>query len=54
MVDCIIKRAELKAKLSSLLEFLTGNERAFETDNLAQKIPQHIKELLKLSVTSHA
>jgi acetyl-CoA carboxylase carboxyl transferase subunit beta len=54
MIDCIVKRADLKQKISSILEFLTGNERDFERDRLAQKMPHRLKELLKLSENSHA
>lgn len=53
MVDCIVKRADLKKHLSSLIDFLTDNERSFETDDLAQKIPQRLKELLRIAKASH-
>ena len=53
MVDCIIKRAELKARLAFFLSFLTGNERSFEKDDLAKKIPTALKELLKLAQETH-
>ncbi len=53
MVDCIIKRAELKARLAFFLSFLTGNERSFEKDDLAKKIPTALKELLKLVQETH-
>jgi acetyl-CoA carboxylase carboxyl transferase subunit beta len=49
MVDCIVKRSELKSKLSFFLHFLTGNERHFEKDDLAKKMPNALKELLKIA-----
>jgi acetyl-CoA carboxylase carboxyl transferase subunit beta len=54
MVDCIVKRADLKARLAFFIEFLTGNERSFEKDDLAKKIPSTLKELLKIAEESHA
>lgn len=35
MIDCIVKRHELKNKLSDFLEYLTNNERAFEEPTTA-------------------
>jgi acetyl-CoA carboxylase carboxyl transferase subunit beta len=54
MVDCIVKRHELKDKLSSLLTFLTGNKRNYAIDRSIDvkslgKLPQKLKELLALS-----
>lgn len=59
MLDCIVKRHELKKRLSFFLEFFTGNERVNETeskerDDLAKKIPQRLKELLKFAEKAHA
>jgi acetyl-CoA carboxylase carboxyl transferase subunit beta len=58
MVDCIVKRAELKERLSFFIRFFTGNERKFEAAKekaeLAKKMPQRLKELLKLSEVTHA
>jgi acetyl-CoA carboxylase carboxyl transferase subunit beta len=54
MVDCIVKRSELKSRLALFLRFLTGNERPFEKDDLAQKMPHRLKELLKLAEGAHA
>jgi acetyl-CoA carboxylase carboxyl transferase subunit beta len=56
MVDCIVKRADLKARLSFFLSFLTGNERFFSMDQtgLAKKIPSRLKELLNLAESLHA
>ncbi|HSX26630.1 MAG TPA: acetyl-CoA carboxylase, carboxyltransferase subunit beta [Chlamydiales bacterium] len=55
MVDCIVKRPELKARLAFFLEFLTGNERSFDPENeLAKKMPHRLKELLKLAEVHHA
>jgi len=52
MVDCVVKRTELKGLLSSLVTFLTHNERSFERDALAEKMPERLKELLKLAENS--
>lgn len=54
MVDCIISRHLLKEKLSSLIEFLTHNERRYALDQSFDskalgKLPQKLKELLALS-----
>lgn len=49
MIDCIVKRTELKGRLSTILTFLTENERVFEKDDLAKKIPRALKELLKMA-----
>ncbi|HSX10650.1 MAG TPA: acetyl-CoA carboxylase, carboxyltransferase subunit beta [Chlamydiales bacterium] len=54
MVDCIVKRSELRARLQFLIEFLTGNERTFEKDDLAKKMPSALKELLRLAENVHA
>lgn len=53
MVDCIVKRSELKARVSFFIEFLTGNERSFEKDDLAKKMPRALKELLKIAEGLH-
>ena len=53
MVDCIVKRSELKDKLGFLLEFLTGNERSFDEEELAKNMPHRLKELLKLAEMAH-
>ena len=45
MLDCIVKRSELKKRVSQFLAFFTGNERFL----LAQKMPQRLKELLKIA-----
>ena len=54
MVDSIVSRHLLKDKLSSLIEFLTHNERKFALDQSFDskalgKLPQKLKELLALS-----
>lgn len=54
MVDCIVKRPELKARLAFFIAFLTGNERSFEKDELAKKMPSALKELLKIAEEIHA
>lgn len=54
MVDLIVKRADLKAKVAQLLSFLTENGREFdpiETDELAKIMPHRLKELLKRAET---
>lgn len=53
MVDCIVKRADLKSRLAFFVEFLIGNERVFEKDDLAKKMPRALQELLKLAEGSH-
>ncbi len=56
MVDCIVKRADLKSKLSYFIEFFTGNGRSFETqseDDLAKNMSYRLKELLKLAEKVH-
>lgn len=54
MIDCIVKRSELKARLAFFLSFLTGNDRNFEKDELAKKMPRALQELLKLAEGPHA
>jgi len=55
MVDCIVERHQLKDRLALVLQYLTGNERAYEDDeeNLrmlcgqkSSHLPQKLKELL--------
>ncbi|OGN64479.1 MAG: acetyl-CoA carboxylase subunit beta [Chlamydiae bacterium RIFCSPHIGHO2_12_FULL_49_9] len=56
MVDAIVKRADLKQRVSFFLEFFTGNERTFdrkEDGDLAKKLPYRLKELLKLAEATH-
>lgn len=48
MVDCIVKRSELKKKISLFIEFFSGNRR-HNSDILGQKIPHRLKELLNLA-----
>jgi acetyl-CoA carboxylase carboxyl transferase subunit beta len=53
LIDCIIKRTDLKARLAVFLDYLTGNEIAEEeTDLLAEKLPHRLKELLKIAEES--
>src|SRR3990167_6953028 len=54
MLDCIVKRSELKSRLSFFIEFFTGNERNFDKDDLAKKMPRALKELLKITEGVHA
>lgn len=54
MIDCIVKRSELKERLSFFLRFLTENEREFDQDDLAKKMPHRLKELLKIAEGIHA
>lgn len=54
MIDCIVKRHDLKDKLSALLTFLIGNKRNYAIDRSIDpkslgKLPQKLKELLALS-----
>jgi len=51
MVDCIVKRADLRARLSFFLEFLSDNERSFNTldlDPLEKKEAEDLKGLLEI------
>lgn len=52
MVDCIVKRSELKARLALFITYFSGNNRFFERDSLAQKMPLRLKELLKIAEDS--
>ena len=58
MVDCIVKRSELKQKLSFFLEFLNDNARDLdspkERDDLAEKMSYRLKELLHIAEETHA
>ena len=49
MVDCIVKRTELKARLSFFLEFFSDHLRKA----LAEKIPNPLKELLVIANRTH-
>jgi acetyl-CoA carboxylase carboxyl transferase subunit beta len=50
LIDCIVKRSELKARLALLIAFLTGNgESANAEDGVAKKMPHRLKELLKIA-----
>lgn len=53
MIDCVVKRSELRAKLSFFLEFLTENDRSVESnldrDPLAKKMAHRLKELLEIN-----
>ncbi|PIS02391.1 MAG: acetyl-CoA carboxylase carboxyl transferase subunit beta [Chlamydiae bacterium CG10_big_fil_rev_8_21_14_0_10_42_34] len=53
MVDCIVKRSELKSQVAFFLDFLTKNERVFEKDELAKKIPSALKKLLRIAEETH-
>lgn len=54
MVDCIVKRSDLKARLAFFIAFFTSNERSFEKDGLAKNMPHGLKELFKLAEGSRA
>ncbi len=48
MVDCIVKREDLKKTISFFINFLTNNKRPYEQElSLDQKLPQRLKDLLK-------
>lgn len=53
MIDCIVKRTELKKRLAFFLSFLTENNRFFDSP-LAKKMPYCLKDLLKVEENSHA
>lgn len=59
MIDCIVKRSELKGRISFFIEFLVDNERVFDLepfqkDHLAKKMPHRLKELLKVAENAHS
>jgi acetyl-CoA carboxylase carboxyl transferase subunit beta len=49
MIDCIVKRSDLRDKLSFFLEFLTGNSRFNDREVLAKKMAHRLKELLEIN-----
>lgn len=51
MIDCIVKRSELRSRISFFVGFLTGNDRdvSGNVDSLAEKRPYRLKELLKIA-----
>ena len=57
MIDCIVNRHQLKEKLLQFLEFLTGNERAYEDAEAFRvlygqplsSLPQKLKELIAMT-----
>lgn len=52
MIDCIVKRSDLRSKLSFFLEFLTDNDRIFDPgqeEPLAKKMAHRLKELLEIN-----
>lgn len=55
MIDCIVKRADLKDRISFFVEFLTNNSVPIEKeqDPLAEKVPERLKELLKIARRVH-
>jgi len=54
MVDCIVKRVDLKARLATFLDYLSTSRDSAndETDLLAEKLPLRLKELLKIAEES--
>ncbi len=58
MIDCIVNRHELKAKLFTFLENLTGNDRIYHAPSELKilygqslgKMPQRLQELMSLSI----
>jgi acetyl-CoA carboxylase carboxyl transferase subunit beta len=58
MVDCVVKRSDLKKRLAFFIEFFTNNQRSFhsnkEQDQLAEKMSYRLKELLKMAEKTHA
>ncbi len=49
MLDCIVKRRDLKEKLRFFIEFLTNNEKT----PIAKNIPDALKELLRAANHAH-
>ncbi len=57
MLDCIVSRLELKNRIAFFIEFFTGNHRMLAeqmTDELVKKMPERLKELLKIAEQIHA
>jgi acetyl-CoA carboxylase carboxyl transferase subunit beta len=50
MIDSIVKRANLKSKITFFIDFFMGNSE----DPLAKKIPGTLKELLRIAEDAHA
>lgn len=50
MIDCIVKRHEMKKKLALFLDFITNNDREFLTLHANRKeIPHQLRELFMLT-----
>lgn len=53
MVDCVVKRTEMKKKIILFLKYLTNNKRNFATeifeDCLEEKMTQRLKDILDIS-----
>ena len=47
LIDCIVKRVDMKARLATFLDYLTQSET-----ELAEKMPHRLKELLKIAEES--
>ncbi|MCC6128261.1 MAG: acetyl-CoA carboxylase carboxyltransferase subunit beta, partial [Chlamydiae bacterium] len=57
MLDCIVSRSELKERIAFFIEFFTGNDRMGlrqTADELVKKMPERLKELLKIAEQVHA
>jgi len=57
MIDCIVRRSELKERIAFFLEFFVSDQREQEKDReqtLVKKMPERLKELLKLAEPTHA
>lgn len=53
MLDCIVSRSELKERIAFFIEFFTGNGFEKMTDELVKKMPERLKELLKIAEQIH-
>ncbi len=53
MLDCIVKRSHLKARLAFFIEFFTNEKRQSVKDELEKKMPRELKELLKIAKEAH-
>lgn len=47
MIDCIVKRHQLKEKLTLFLDYLTGNERKYDNEENADILAFRLKQLLE-------
>jgi acetyl-CoA carboxylase carboxyl transferase subunit beta len=54
MIDCIVNRHDLKDKLSLFLQFLTNNERAYNSSSEEDIFSLRLKQLMQMSETQES